>query len=355
MSSVRLPQTIEDVTSACLTSMLSEKYPGTEVTELHIGQQIQGTATKLRLTLDYNLAGHEYGLPPTMWMKGNFTTHGLADKEIIQETWFYANLSEEIGDSLPKCYFAGSDGKQGITLLEDLLARNVHFRDSREPASVKETEFLLENIAGVHGRYWESDRLNNLNDPKRESGAPILDLSLDVLFQPDNFNRCMSLPRCEAVDDDLRNIKLMQAGLAKLIEKFDEMPKTLMHGDPHFGNTYTLPHGKGAAFIDWQAYTRGVWAFDVAYFMACALSIEDRREHEKPLLQFYLDKLAAAGGPQIPFDEAWLRYRQFFFYAMVWVLCPPEMQPEEIIVSNAEKINIGLRELDSLGALGVER
>ena len=353
-TSLSLPQKIEDVTSFCVERMLNQKYPGTEITQFHIGQIIHGSATKLRLTLDYNQVGHEHGLPPTMWMKADFTDHGLADQAMVQETWFYEHLAEEIGDYLPDCYFAQSDGKQGVTLLEDLLAKNANFRDATEPATKQEAKFLLKHLAAVHGKFWQGDQLDQLNEPKRESGAFILDFSRDVLYQPENFHRCMALPRCAAAPEKVRDISYMQSAIAKLIEAFDEQPKTLMHGDPHFGNTYTLPHGKGAGFVDWQSYTRGIWAFDVAYFMGGALAAADREQWEQELLRYYLTELEASGGPKLPFDEAWLTYRKFFFYAVSWILCPPEMQPEEICVANAEKVLAGLEQLKCFEALGLE-
>jgi len=256
----------------------------------------------------------------------------------------------DLGPSEPR-YFLN----RTAVLLEDLLAKDVRFRNAKEPATITEAEYLLENLAAVHGGCWESGKLNELDEPARDKGAFILDFSRDVLYQPENFNRCMDLPRCETAIDEIRDIALMQSALAKLIQQFDELPKTLIHGDAHYGNTYTLADSSGAGFIDWQTYTRGVWAFDVAYFMGCALSVEDRRKHETQLLQFYLEKLYSAGGPKIPFEEAWLRYRQFFFCGMAWVLCPPEMQPEDTITACAERFMVGIQELDSLGALGVTK
>ena len=72
-----LPLRIEDITADWLTTILSERYPDTVVTEVHVGTVIAGTATKVRLLLAYNDAGHRHRLPATMWLKGGFIRHQL--------------------------------------------------------------------------------------------------------------------------------------------------------------------------------------------------------------------------------------------------------------------------------------
>ena len=69
-------------------------------------------------------------------------------------------------------------------------------------------------------------------------------------------------------------------------------PQTLLHGDPHIGNTYVTPDGE-VGFLDWQMARRGNWSLDVGYFLQGALTVEDRRQHERALLEEYRDALAA--------------------------------------------------------------
>ena len=54
-------------------------------------------------------------------------------------------------------------------------------------------------------------------------------------------------------------------------------PQTLLHGDPHIGNTYMLPNGE-LGFLDWQVVRQGCWAHDVGYFLQSALTTPDRRD-----------------------------------------------------------------------------
>src|SRR3546814_3583583 len=60
---------------------------------------------------------------------------------------------------------------------------------------------------------------------------------------------------------------------------------------------------------------RGHHMHDVNYLITTALSIEDRRSHERELLGYYLDRLKAGGVTDAPhFEDAWREYRR----TLVW-------------------------------------
>src|SRR5438067_1508360 len=56
----------------------------------------------------------------------------------------------------------------------------------------------------------------------------------------------------------------------------------LVHGDFHAGNVYV--DGSRPGLIDWQVAHVGHWATDIAYHIAAVLDIDDRRKHERDLL-----------------------------------------------------------------------
>jgi aminoglycoside phosphotransferase (APT) family kinase protein len=85
-------------------------------------------------------------------------------------------------------------------------------------------------------------------------------------------------------------------------------PQTLLHGDPHIGNTYTLAGGE-VGFLDWQVVRRGNWSHDVGYFIQSALDEDDRRRHEAELVEDYRRALDIAPASRPGADDAWLRYR----------------------------------------------
>ncbi|MGH7805346.1 MAG: aminoglycoside phosphotransferase, partial [Candidatus Binatia bacterium] len=56
------------------------------------------------------------------------------------------------------------------------------------------------------------------------------------------------------------------------------------------------------------------------YFLTSALTVDDRRRHEKDLLKRYLDAVGRAGASPPTFAQAWARYRQTPTYGlMIWL------------------------------------
>jgi len=137
------------------------------------------------------------------------------------------------------------------------------------------------------------------------------------------------------------------------------LPRTLLHGDSHAGQTYVTADER-MGLTDWQATMQGGWSYDVAYFIGSACEPDDRREWETELIAFYLDELATAGGKAPDFDEAFLRYRQSLFYPYsAWAFTigrafyQPRMQPDHISLAIIERLSTAIDDLDSLAAVGV--
>jgi len=109
-------------------------------------------------------------------------------------------------------------------------------------------------------------------------------------------------------------------------------PQTLLHGDPHPGNTYTV--GTRIGFYDWQLVRSGSWAHDVGYFVVSSLSVADRREHERALLEDYL---AALG--HRPAD-VWSRYRRapaFGLGSWLQTWAAGSFQPADVCLATIER------------------
>jgi hypothetical protein len=142
------------------------------------------------------------------------------------------------------------------------------------------------------------------------------------------------------------------------VERHRSLPQTLLHADVHLKNWYIAANGE-MGLGDWQNVCRGHWGRDVAYAMATALSVEDRRRWEEDLLKYYLESLRQAGGPAVAFDSAWDTYRLQLFAALAYwtvTLVPnpemPDMQPEETSRAFIRRIATAI---DDLGALGVAK
>jgi hypothetical protein len=105
--------------------------------------------------------------------------------------------------------------------------------------------------------------------------------------------------------------------------------------------------------------SKGGWAYDVAYTLTTGLTIEDRRAWERELIRTYVKRLAAAGGPSLAFDDAWLSYRRatpHAYFAWVFALgqsrLQPAMQPTSTSREMIARTSRALVDLDTLAALG---
>jgi hypothetical protein len=148
-------------------------------------------------------------------------------------------------------------------------------------------------------------------------------------------------------------------GMRRSMQILSLGPRTYLHGDLHVANTYSTLEGR-MGVADWQAGLQGCWAHDVAYLVATALEVEDRRRLERDLLDLYLERLAAASGGAVSREAAWMAYRRAMFYPyFAWVYTigrsrlQPRFQPDEISLAMIERIAAAIDDLDSLGAVGL--
>ena len=96
-------------------------------------------------------------------------------------------------------------------------------------------------------------------------------------------------------------------------------PPTLLHGDPHIGNTYVLPD-QTVGFLDWQMVRRGNLSLDLGYFLQGALTIEDRRRSERDLLEEYRGALHLPADEMPTAEDIWLRYRASVAHGLaIWM------------------------------------
>jgi aminoglycoside phosphotransferase (APT) family kinase protein len=138
------------------------------------------------------------------------------------------------------------------------------------------------------------------------------------------------------------------------LRRLDRGPRTLLHHDCHPGNLARFPDGR-AVLVDWQLVRAGPWASDVAYLLATAMSTDDRRAHERRLLDGYLDALRATGGrPPAP-AEAWRAYVANLVYpleAMVVTLALGAMQPAAAVRRVVRRAADAVADHDAFAAAG---
>jgi hypothetical protein len=243
-------------------------------------------------------------------------------------------------------YYAGAVDRRrlaAIVVMEDVTARGAHPNDPREPLSVDHVAAGLRELAALHVAY-ANRPLPQFVRPWRlgRQWAPVAWAGL--------VHARRKLRRLGVgFDVDVGQLERDFRGWAAIARMG---PQTLLHGDPHPGNTYTL--GERIGFYDWQLVRLGSWVHDVGYFVASSLSIADRRAHERDLLASYLKCVSSAGGGPEELTDAWSRYQRTPAYGLgAWLqtIAAGTFQPLDVCLRTIERFLAAYRELTQQGAV----
>lgn len=328
LPAVPLPRSIEEVTPAWLSSAFGSGYGGTEVRALEAAEVVHGSLTKVRFDVTY--AANPHDLPSSLYLKAAFEDHGIP-VSVRSEAVFYDVARPEISVHAPVAFAAVHDDEHGVVVMQDLIASGCTITDPRVAWSVDLVRDGLTQLAGLHARWWGEGLAPGIPDFEGSNALGA------VLMEAGYWEACVEGPTGIHVPEPFRDRERSRPWVEELWRLDRTRPRAFCHGDAHLGNTFVTADG-GAGFLDWGGVKAGHWAREVCYFMAGALSPEDRRAHEETLLREYLDALGTAGAdPVPPWDEAWLTYRRHFLHGLLWFLCPTQMQPEDIINANVAR------------------
>jgi Phosphotransferase enzyme family len=363
-SLAEVPPSVQALTPEWLTAALCRAHPNARVTGVSTGLGSDGSTSRRALRLSYNDAGREAGLPTSVYTKSTpkFTSRAVTvpAAALECEALFYDRIRPELTVEAPRGYYMALDARSGrsMFLMEDVAStKNVTFGDpTKHYIDRARAESIVTNLAILHGTFWESPRFASdlalIKDAERWQ-HDINDLIAFPRRTMIGFNRAESVFPAEF---RRRKAEVWPAVMSSLaLHNF--APRTLLHSDVHSRNWYLIGPG-GMGLYDWQLMTRGTWALDVAYALSSALTVDDRRSWERDLIELYLDRLHAAGGPSLQFENAWLTYRQQPFHGLAFWLytigagrLQPAMQPDEVSLANLERMTNMIVDLDSFEAL----
>ena len=352
---MKLPMAIEAVDKTFLTEALSQRWPGISILNWKVDRIIHGSATKVRLLMEYGgETGDDGGSsapPASMWLKIGFEPHheNRANMGIYtREVNFYNHTLPLLSIPAPQCFYAyaQTDPIQGALLLEDLTLQNVRFGTATMPLSVLHAAAGLKVLATLHAQ--SQSRLGEIDLPVATKETQ------DVLFEvAEHADDYFKAPRGYAAPVSLHSSARLSAGLAVYLDLVQKSPHGVVHGDSHLNNLYVAPDDT-AGFIDWQTVGLGLWAHDVAYFLVTALDTPDRRRWERELLAGYLAEWSKHGVRAPAFDEAWTLYRKAVLYPfIVWLGNSDFMQPPDVNIACYSRAGAAMIDHDTYGLLGV--
>src|SRR5436190_10080777 len=238
-----------------------------------------------------------------------------------REGRFYQLLADKVPVRTAQCYWNEIDvdrARFGL-LLEDLGDRTMISQIAGIPAPRAASS--LRALARIHGTWWGSPVLDSLD------WMPRLDDPINIAAGQQY--RDASPLFAERIDDTLPAGGLgagqrLQHQFEDLLRNgVEEAPMTVCHGDFRGDNLMFDDRAHPAhpddevAVLDWQIAYRGPAVTDVAYFLCQSLTVEERRGHERELVQIWYDELCDTARREVgaelddyPFDLAWTQYRR---------------------------------------------
>jgi aminoglycoside/choline kinase family phosphotransferase len=352
-----IPVSYEAITPEWLTTVLCKAHPGAAVTGYRLGDPDSGTSNRRRIYLEYNRAGQDAGLPASVFCKA---THALVNRILLStaatysEVTFYNKIRPLLNIDAPTAYLAVYDPEAwtSMIMLHD-IGNEVQFCSHKTVMDRASAENQLALLATVHGQFYDSPAFKG-----ELAGLVTFRFRFRALDAAHGFRKCCEdgfmtaepqiPPRLFA-----RRAEIWPATL-KSVDRQATLPETFTHNDVHLKNWY-IRKRPALGLADWQVSCRGHWSRDLCYTIATGLTTADRRAWEQDLVRYYLDRLHAAGGPRISFDEAWVHYREQLLSVLAWwtvTLTPsqsmPDMQPLDITLAFIERITHAMDDLESL-------
>jgi hypothetical protein len=242
---------------------------------------------------------------------------GLALGLYEREVRFYTDIAPALvpGPVAP-CYHAAIDVQTGAfdLLLGDAVPAVVG--DEIRGATAEQAAVALTELGRMHGSKPGAEALNQAEWLNRE--APVNQALIAGLYAAfvDRYAGLITPEQRHVCD---RLVESFDAYLAD--EGAPERLQGLVHGDYRLDNMLFGDRGAERALtvVDWQTVTKGPAFTDVAYFMGCALPVEQRRTHYDELLTAYHRALGTDSAPTLDQVRDGVR-RQSFFGVMMAII-----------------------------------
>jgi hypothetical protein len=255
----------------------------------------------------------------------------------------------------PRCY-AVAEGPAGPALvLEDLPYPS---GDQVAGASREQALSAAELLANIHAQFWDSEQLQGhdwLPDPTHEVIA--------------GYGRLFELTWPMFVNTFGANIPREHLGAAEraivtftsVVERFAQAPQTLVHGDFRLDNLLFAPHELApddepvAHVLDWQLAARGRGPYDLAFFVAGSVTPNQRRLHERAIIERYHGYLQLGGVSGYSLEDCWRDYHWGHVLNLpnpitAAVAVPPgNERGRQLLAANAERALAAIADFDRRG------
>lgn len=347
-----LPNDGEALTAAFIERAMG-RPPGS-VRSVTVVDEHHGTAGRVRIRVT---SSEGADVPDALFVKT--APHNLVQRLMMnvfdlgrREVLFYSAVVQDVPIRVPRCHAAEFDHRRGrnVMLLED-LSDSARFRDIREPASVDEAGAVVDALADLHAAFWESPRLSGDLAPlrrRRPEAERIGNMFVGRVLGSLKGSSAEIIP--PAVQ---RASRMAFERRAEIDALWSSQPQALCHGDPHLGNLFF--EGARPGFLDWQAVMVSPGIRDVSYFLVTSVDVDVLEEHERRLVDRYVERLRSRHVEVDP-QWAWQMYRatavECYVAAVVTAGTSDRMQPPEISRVGVGRVNRAVQRLDTFEVLG---
>ncbi len=322
-----------------------------DVTGATVLDRSSGTTGRARVALR-----GEAGVPETVFVKlppFDEWQRSLVDKTGmgVAEARFYRDLAVDVPVRVPGVWFADTDGDRYVMVLEDLVASGCTFPSPQDADIEARAADIVERLAALHARFWESDRFEPGGD---------LDWLETRARNRGGGGRAFIEQAVEAIGDTMdesfhRIADIYLSRTDDIVRLWTEGASTFVHGDPHLGNLFVdVEAGGVTGFLDWAVLCKAPGMRDVAYVLCNSVPPEVREANERALVERYCGQLAAVG-IELDVTEAWDQYRLFAVYSWVAATATAGMgskwQSLDIGLSATRRTTAACAHIDSAGAL----
>lgn len=348
----------EDVTAEWLTAVLQQT--GHDCTVRSVRRDRIGTGQigrSYRLFLEF-AANAEDAVPSTLVLKiaaGNPEERARVNRGFEKEVRFYLDLAPHTSVSTPDCWFADiSDDLNTFVLLLDDLAPRLPGRQV-DGCSYAQATSAVENLAGLHAPLWNAPLLHDHASwltPTDAASAEFLGALMGT-----STEQFIELYDDRLTSEDQSTLREAAAAIAPWAALNREQ-FALIHGDYRLDNLMFDPADSCVSTVDWQTTSSGSPTLDVSYFLATSVLPEERRRHERSLIETYLAALAKQG-VTYRFDNAWEDYRRDVLHGplitvlgRIYATAAPTSEADAMFLAMATRSCAAIRDLDTLEAIG---
>jgi hypothetical protein len=229
---------------------------------------------------------------------------------------FYCQVAPHAPIRSPKLLYGCFDdtSHRFVLVLEDL--RDMETTPQAIGVDAGRARLTIRELAKLHGQFWEAGER-----PPVAGSYDCLGARYGRIMQS-AYLLCLPLV-LNRFDDHFsaETRRLVEHLGTRIVAHFARVatgPRTFIHGDCRSENFFfSRDNASDFAAVDWQGCGLGSGLYDVAYFLATSVSVDDRRRIERDALQEYHDVVCRLGAKNYSFDDCWRSYRQNMLGALV--------------------------------------